>query len=109
SHVSKTNRFLERKTAGWYLKNNFGETYFSVAQDFNQGKFNARNKKGQMKIVELSFGKKNTLGTFLSGYNKEFLFSLKNWIPENIELMHHIGSAYINVRRSYKAEVNFYD
>ncbi len=112
-HVSKTNekldKFIEIKTTGWHLKYNLGEKYFSIAQDFNQGKFNAKNRKNKMKIVDLSPGKKNTLGTFLSGYNKEILFSLKNWIPENIELMHHIGSGYINARRSYKAEVNFYD
>src|SRR5690606_30006898 len=66
AHISKTNT-VERKTAGYYLKNNLEENYFSIAQDFNQGKFNAR-KKGQMKIVELSSGKKNTLGSFLSGY-----------------------------------------
>ena len=112
THISQEfspiNSVTNRITTGWYLKQAFGNKYLSIAEEFYSGSFNA-TKKNKMRIFNLNKSKKGTLGSYFSKFNSKYLFSVQQWIPQEIVKMNNIGSGYGNGVNRYAPKSKFFD
>lgn len=100
-HVMKKNeridKFHNKKTLGLFLFEKINDKYFSIGQDFGFGAFNAialKKDNRDVEVFNIDEIKKGTLIEYLLKFEKNIIFIPTQFIPEEFNLMNHIGSSY---------------